>query len=75
MQSLYKKKIDGNEPWHGSNKSPEQGYMTDLLQELIASGVPVRAIPVSGGWLEVDTENDYALAQSLVSSGFFDQNG
>lgn len=39
-------------------KSLENAYMTDLLQAVINSGAPVHAVPVKGGWVEVDTVSD-----------------
>lgn len=33
-------------------------YMTDFLQSLIDAGIPVQAVPVEGGWLEIDTLDD-----------------
>ena len=43
-------------------------YMTDLLQEIIKRGFPVKAVPVASGWLEVDTKNDY----EIMEKGFLD---
>jgi len=40
------------------NKSIENSYMTDLLQAVISKGDIVTAIPVYGGWVEVDTVAD-----------------
>lgn len=39
-------------------KNVENAYMTDLLQAVINSGHPITAIPVYGGWVEVDTVDD-----------------
>jgi len=39
-------------------KSVQNAYMTDLLQAIINSGFPVHAVPVEGGWVEVDTVSD-----------------
>ena len=39
-------------------KDIENSYMTDLLQSVINSGRPVTAVPVHGGWVEVDTVDD-----------------
>jgi len=39
-------------------KDVENSYMTDLLQAVINSGHPITAIPVYGGWVEVDTVDD-----------------
>ena len=32
--------------------------MTDLLQAVINSGQKITAVPVNGGWVEVDTVSD-----------------
>lgn len=50
-----------------AKRSLEQAYMTDLIMEIILRGQPVDAVPVDGGWLEIDTQDDYALAQALFS--------
>ena len=39
-------------------KDVENAYMTDLLQAVINSGQQINAIPVYGGWIEVDTVDD-----------------
>ncbi|MGD2170994.1 MAG: phosphocholine cytidylyltransferase family protein [Gammaproteobacteria bacterium] len=39
-------------------KSPENAYMTDLLQAMIDAGHRLQAVPVHGGWVEVDTVDD-----------------
>lgn len=44
-----------------------KAYMTDLLMEMILRGHKVRSVPVDGGWLEIDTPDDYALAAALFS--------
>jgi len=36
----------------------QNAYMTDLLQSVIESGNPVTAVPIYGGWVEVDTVDD-----------------
>lgn len=46
-------------------KAFEQMYMTAFLRHLIALGWPLRAVPVDGGWLEVDTLEDLRLYESL----------
>jgi choline kinase len=51
-------------PWM-DRRSVRQAYMTDLLMELILSGVHVHAIPVDGGWLEIDTESDFESADAM----------
>ncbi len=39
-------------------RSVENAYMTDLLQALIESGSKLMAIPINGGWVEIDTVDD-----------------
>ena len=46
-------------------RSFAQLYMTDLLQGLIDQGRAVHAVPIRGGWLEVDSTTDLALAEKL----------
>ena len=36
----------------------ENSYMTDLLQATINAGYSVQSVPISGGWVEVDTVSD-----------------
>ena len=45
----------------------ERAYMTDLLMEMILRGHRVSAAPVDGGWMEIDTPDDYALAAALFA--------
>jgi choline kinase len=42
-----------------SGKSVEAAYLTDLLQTLIDNGEKITAVPIYGGWVEVDTIEDY----------------
>jgi choline kinase len=48
-------------PFHTARRF-ERAYLTDLLQEMIDSGVTVHAECVRGGWGEIDTEQDYLRA-------------
>lgn len=50
-------------------KPKERMYMTSFLQWLIDHGRPVRAVPVDGGWLEVDSADDLALYARLYDQG------
>lgn len=43
--------------------SPDHTYFTDAMQWLVDAGHPVSAIPVDGGWQEIDTMEDYERAQ------------
>lgn len=54
-------------------------YMTSFLQALIDSGVFVRAVEITNGWLEVDSLDDLACYKRLHERGnlaqFYDLNG
>lgn len=39
-------------------QSFKKAYLTDMLQELIDSGINVSAIPIKGKWCEIDTPQD-----------------
>ncbi|MEX2601266.1 MAG: phosphocholine cytidylyltransferase family protein [Balneolaceae bacterium] len=55
LKNLFQKaKKDGSL----RGKPVENAYMTDLLQALIDSGTRIDAVPVQGGWVEVDTVED-----------------
>ncbi len=63
-------------PFHRSwmeNRPPEQAYMTDLLMEMVLMGFPVHAVPVEGGWLEIDTVKDYETAAAMIENGTIDR--
>lgn len=47
--------------WTQSGKNFEQGYMTDILSQIINDGNSVEAIVSHGNWLEFDTEQDYEV--------------
>ncbi len=55
-------------PWY-SAKSFHQAAMTDLLQAAIDAGVPVSAVPVSRGWIEVDSETDHSTYEQWIADG------
>lgn len=61
-----------------SNRPKKQAYMTDLLMEMILMGVAVHSVAINGGWLEIDTVNDYENLARDFNSGdivrFFDPN-
>ena len=66
IKEFYKK--TKNESKLGTNplnpKLPfKQSYMTDFLQGLINSNHKIKAVPIFGGWLELDSINDYQLYQ------------
>ena len=50
-------------------KSFSNMFMTSFLQYLIDSGQELRAVTVSGGWLEVDTAGDLELYNKMHMEG------
>ena len=48
-------------PWREA-KVFEKAYLILLLQEMIEQGVPIHMVPTHGDYMEIDTEEDYALA-------------
>ena len=47
--------------------SLEKAYLTDMLQELIDSGIRISPIYISGKWCEIDTPQDLKKARKLFS--------
>ncbi|UFH48263.1 phosphocholine cytidylyltransferase family protein [Pseudomonas sp. KNUC1026] len=43
--------------------------MTSLLRALLERGVPVEAVAISGGWVEVDNPSDIELYERLAKQG------
>ena len=48
-------------PWREA-KVFEKAYLILLFQELIEKGIPIHMVPTHGDYMEIDTEDDYALA-------------
>jgi NDP-sugar pyrophosphorylase family protein len=42
--------------------------LADVLDELITGDVPVKAVPIHGGWVDFDTPEDVAAAEERWSS-------
>jgi choline kinase len=59
--------LSPTELFDGQNHS--NMYMTSFLQHLIDTGHPLRAVPNSGGWLEIDTANDLEIYKRLLEEG------
>lgn len=49
--------------------SMEKAYLTDMIQELIWRGYPVHSVDIQGGWVEMDTEQDFEYAKSMMKQG------
>lgn len=58
-----------DKPWKQSGKTIRKAYMTDLLQAVIESGNPVKAVKFRNGWIEFDTNEDYEAAVKWVENG------
>lgn len=43
----------------------EESYLTDFLQALIKNEIKLKAIPIFGGWIEIDSMEDYNLYQKM----------
>ena len=50
----------------GWGRRIEKAYMTDLLQQVINEGHPLHAVPINGGWCEIDTPYDFELAEAML---------
>ena len=48
-------------PWRDA-KIFEKAYLITLFQEMIERGVPIHFVTTHGDYMEIDTEEDYALA-------------
>jgi choline kinase len=49
-----------------SAPSLEKAYLTDMLQELINSGIKISPILVNGNWWEIDTLQDLEMAKKIL---------
>ena len=58
MQQMKKTFHDAKSAGTLRGKLPEKAYMTDLLQAMIDLHYRLDAVPVHGGWVEVDTVED-----------------
>ena len=54
-------RFPADQPFHEAPNF-SQASLTDLLQEMIDQGRPVKAVEIYKGWLEVDTFEDYRRA-------------
>ena len=63
LKEVYQSCLDKpqDQPYHEAS-CPSKASLTDLLQEMIDQGRPVKAVEIYKGWLEVDTFEDYRRA-------------
>ncbi len=57
-------KTGEDEPFQGA-QAWRKAYLTDMLQELVDRGVEVHCTIIDSGWFEIDTQEDYELAQGF----------
>jgi choline kinase len=58
----------------GADPDPRAGmFMTSFLQSLIGAGHRLRAVPVDGGWLEIDSAGDLERYERLWAQGRLDE--
>lgn len=70
---FYHAKRASGAKWKSSGNTFAQGYMTDILSELIDMGTEVAPVSAAHQWLEFDTAQDYELAiKYLVDGGLND---
>jgi len=65
VKSFYHN-LDQNALYDG--KSFHKMYMTSLLQLIIERLAPVKAVPVAGGWLEIDSVDDLKAYKENIDS-------
>jgi len=65
MLTVYDDKKIIQEKWKSSGNSFKNGYMTDLLQEMIDKNIDINPHITENEWLEIDTSNDYNVAKYL----------
>jgi choline kinase len=65
IRSIYSDSLTSDRPI-GWGRMLKQAYMTDLLQEAVLRGLRVTAVPIHGGWVEVDTLDDYEIANRVA---------
>lgn len=67
--SLFLKKFEQLKSSHKGTfhtaPSLQKAYLTDMIQELIDSGIPVSYIPITGNWCEIDTQQDIDTAKHI----------
>ncbi len=56
---IYNTKKDNKENWTKSGNNFLNGYMTDLLDEMINNKIIINPIMVAKEWLEIDSVSDY----------------
>lgn len=75
LRAARRSMIENDRPWK-AKRDVDNAYMTDLLMEMILRGERLHAVEISGGWLEIDTSDEYQRLAELFADGtigrFFD---
>jgi len=50
-----------------NNRNYSNGYMTDILYELIKNNKPIKSVKTKGGWLEIDSPKDLFIANKILN--------
>lgn len=61
----YEKLLKNHEGKFHNAPSLKKSYLTDMIQELIDSKIPVYSIAISGKWCEIDTIQDLENAKKI----------
>lgn len=70
LLNYYHGKVAGGSAWHASGKVGRQGYMTDILDELIQNqNIRLYAEDIGKNWLEFDTNQDYERVLQAHKTG------
>ncbi len=60
-------RLGPSDPFHAAARW-QNAYLTDLLKECVDRGERVDVAPVSRGWVEIDTPEDYSQLPALAKS-------
>ncbi|MBT3549259.1 MAG: phosphocholine cytidylyltransferase family protein [Gammaproteobacteria bacterium] len=69
MNKIWKRDIGKNDNhWLTYPRSLEQSYMTDMIQQLIIEGLVIKTHEINNNWCEIDTTDDYIIAQEFYKN-------
>lgn len=66
FRDKYEELLKSNSGKFHNAPSLEKAYLTDMLQELINSGIKILPILVNGNWCEIDTPQDLETAKKIL---------
>jgi choline kinase len=70
LRATWRRALDdaaAGRPILGRRESLRALYVTDVLDELASTGL-VQAVPIAGGWVEIDRPHDIAVAEARWAS-------